>query len=90
MVWNLRENLPEPENYILDNFTFETVEECKIIDLGDREKYYIEKYNTYKNGYNSTAGGEDNCGESHPGHKLTKDDIIDIKFHDGITKAKVL
>ena len=26
-----------------------------------------------------TAGGEDNQGESHPKHKLTKEDIIDIR-----------
>lgn len=26
--------------------------------LGEKEKYYIQKYNTYENGYNSTLGGE--------------------------------
>lgn len=65
--------------YGIQNFTFEVIEECKITELGEKEKYYIELYDTYKNGYNSTAGGEDNCGDSHPGHKLTKDDVIDIR-----------
>ena len=65
--------------YGLENFTFEILEECQIVELGEKEKYYIEKYNSYKDGYNSTAGGESNCGESHPSHKLTKEDIIDIR-----------
>lgn len=65
--------------YGLNNFTFEVLEECKIEELSDKEKYYIEKYNTFKEGYNSTAGGEDNQGESHPRHKLIKEDIIDIR-----------
>lgn len=65
--------------YGIQNFTFEILEQCEIIELSKKEKYYIEKYDTFKNGYNSTAGGEDNCGESHPGHKLTKEDVIDIR-----------
>ena len=31
------------------------------------------------NGYNMTAGGENNQGESHPRHKLLEKDIIDIR-----------
>lgn len=55
------------------------LEECSTEELSEKEQYYIEKYNTYKNGYNLTAGGESNIGDSHPAHKLTKEDIIDIR-----------
>ena len=27
-----------------------------------------------------TAGGEDNQGESHPSHKLTESDVLDIRI----------
>ena len=40
------------------NFSFELIEECENSLLSEREQYWIQKYNTYKNGYNSTIGGE--------------------------------
>ena len=46
---------------ILQNFKFEIIEECKVEELSSREKYWINYYKTYSaNGYNATAGGEDN------------------------------
>lgn len=68
------------KKYGIKNFSFEILEECSVEELSEKEKYYIKKYDTYKNGYNMTLGGEDNKGESHPGHKLTKQDIIDIRI----------
>ena len=65
--------------YGIENFEFEVLEECEIEKLSEREQFYIEKYDTYHNGYNMTSGGESNIGEAHPGHKLTKEDIIDIR-----------
>ena len=65
--------------YGIDNFKFEVLEECSPEQLSDKEKYYIEKYDTYHNGYNMTTGGEDHHGESHPKHKLSKEDVIDIR-----------
>lgn len=65
--------------YGIDNFIFEVLEECKVEELGEKEQYYIKLYNTQQDGYNMTAGGEDNSGESHPRHKLTEEDIIDIR-----------
>lgn len=32
------------------------------LELCNLEKYYIQKYNSYKNGYNCTLGGEGNIG----------------------------
>lgn len=68
------------KKYGIENFTFEILEECPIAELGEKEKYYIAKYDTYKNGYNMTTGGEDNSGCGHPKHKLIDKDIIDIRI----------
>lgn len=38
-------------------FHIEQIEECDNSLLNDREKYWINFYNSYKNGYNSTPGG---------------------------------
>lgn len=67
------------QKYGIENFTFEVLEECEIENLGEREQFYIDKFQSNINGYNATAGGETNDGESHPGHKLLKQDVIDIR-----------
>ena len=46
--------------YGADNFIVEKLEECNIEDLNEREIYYIAKYNTFKDGYNLTIGGDGN------------------------------
>ena len=38
-------------------FHIEQIEECENSKLDEREKYWIEYYDSYKNGYNSTPGG---------------------------------
>lgn len=65
--------------YGIDNFSFEILEECSMEELNDKEQYYIKYYNTYPNQYNMTPGGQFNAEESHPSHKLTKQDVIDIR-----------
>ena len=49
--------------YGIENFQFEIIEQCPEDQLNEREKYWIEYYNTYMNhpnaqGYNMTRGGE--------------------------------
>lgn len=45
--------------YGIENFSFEIVEECKKDELSNKEKYWIEYYNTTPpNGYNLTKGGD--------------------------------
>ena len=44
--------------YGVDNFTFYVIETCDDEDVNQRETYWINKFNTYKDGYNSTLGGE--------------------------------
>lgn len=63
----------------LENFEFEVLEECNSDQLSEREEYWIAYYNTYPNQYNMTPGGQYNAGESHPSHKLTKQDVINIR-----------
>jgi len=41
----------------VDNFTFYVIETCNDDVVSEREKYWIEKFDTYHNGYNSTLGG---------------------------------
>jgi group I intron endonuclease len=43
--------------YGSDNFSFEVLEECDRDLLNEREMYWITFYDTFKNGYNQTAGG---------------------------------
>ena len=42
----------------LQNFSFEVLEECPKEQLNEKEKYYIELYDTYNFGYNSTKGNK--------------------------------
>lgn len=41
----------------LENFAFQLVEECEKDKLNNREKYYIDYYDSKNYGYNRTAGG---------------------------------
>lgn len=43
--------------YGIENFECETIEQVSNEQLDDREKYWIEYYDSYFNGYNSTLGG---------------------------------
>lgn len=47
-----------------------------------KEITYISKYDTFKNGYNETPGGEgvkDNSGERHPKASLTNEEVFYIR-----------
>ena len=46
--------------YGRDNFSFEVILTCSKEELNSNEKYYVTKYNSYKDGYNMTFGGNDN------------------------------
>lgn len=43
--------------YGLQNFTFEILELCPIEELNEKEIFYIERYDSFLKGYNSTPGG---------------------------------
>lgn len=40
------------------NFKIDTLEECSIAELNDKEIYWITKLDTFNSGYNMTLGGE--------------------------------
>lgn len=44
--------------YGKENFIIEQIEECNDEIVNEREIFWINFYNTYKNGYNCTLGGE--------------------------------
>ena len=44
--------------YGIENFIIEEIEEVDVKELSIREIYWIEYYNSYKNGYNATLGGD--------------------------------
>lgn len=50
------------KKYGPDNFTQEILEEISNPSkLDEKERYWINHYDTFKNGYNSTTGGEGGC-----------------------------
>ena len=68
--------------YGLINFSFDIIEECDINILNEREKYWIDFYNSTNRdiGYNILSGGDGHGpNEKHPNHKLTEQDVIDIR-----------
>ena len=48
--------------YGIDNMCFEIVEECDPSICLEREQYYINLFDTYKNGYNSRQNASNNGG----------------------------
>lgn len=73
--------------YGRNNFSIELLEECSIEDLNTREQYWINRYDSYNNGYNLTLGGQDSNYFNL--HRL--EDTVDIKkFKEYIIEFKPL
>ena len=70
------------DKYGIDNFDFEVIEDLTE-NYNEREKYWIQYYNTLlPNGYNIEPGGEEpplNIGENSPYAEHTKQQIEEIK-----------
>ena len=69
--------------YGFSDFVFQVIEDNIISDevLNEREKYWIEYYNSYYDGYNSTLGGD--VG-------LRRDDLVIVAlFHEGYTTKEI-
>lgn len=62
--------------YGIENFTFSILEECKISDLNEKERYWVSYYDSFFNGYNQTPGG-DGGNSSNP--ELIMNIINDLK-----------
>jgi len=50
------------DKYGKNRFVFEVLERCREEDLSDKEMFFINKYNSFGNGYNLTAGGDGAAG----------------------------
>lgn len=59
--------------YGIDSFTFEIIEECTAEERHDKEYEYIKEYQAVEIGYNAQGL------EKHPNHKLTIDEVKDIR-----------
>lgn len=70
--------------YGINNFIIGIIEECDCKVLNEKEKYYIEKFDTYKNGLNSTLGGEGTSGWKHT--KETKEKIKEKRRKQVLTE----
>lgn len=46
------------KKYGIQNFQFEIIEECNKQKLNQRERYWIQYYDSYNSGYNLTPGGD--------------------------------
>lgn len=70
------------DKYGINNFDFEVIEDLTE-NYNEREKYWIQYYNTLlPNGYNIELGGEEpplNIGENSPYAEHTKQQIEEIK-----------
>lgn len=79
------------KKYGIDNFLFEIIEECSKEQLDEKEIYYIEYYNSYRDGYNQTTGGQE--GNSNNCIKISKEDIeiiYDLLINNlGITQRQI-
>lgn len=83
-----RENRPlysAMRKYGKENFTIEMLEECERESLSNREIFWIDKLNTYKEGYNATRGGEGSI-------KIDENEVVRLyeKYKRGSIVAKVL
>lgn len=66
-----------------ENFYLEILEECEKELLNEREKYWIQYFNSYKDGYNGTEGGDflnsDTSGEKNGRALLSEEDVYYIR-----------
>lgn len=64
----------------IHNFELITIEECNDLSLNEKEKYYIELYDSKYNGYNETFGGKG---------KPFVDEIIEMEIINIYTNNKI-
>lgn len=61
--------------YGKENFVIESLEKCDPTLLNEREKYYISYFDSYRNGYNSTEGGQGGVKPLQTSEKIQKEVI---------------
>lgn len=63
------------KKYGINNFNIEEVEKCSEEEVNKKERYWIEQYGSFKNGYNATLGGD--------GKRYADYDLIYSLWQDG-------
>jgi group I intron endonuclease len=73
--------------YGIENFNIELIEECDVKVIYEREKHFINEFNTFNIGLNSTIGGEGCLGYKHSKEIREKisSTIKDGRSHKGKT-----
>ena len=69
--------------YGINNFSFEILELCDESLLREKEIEWINKLDAINSGYNEKNSFQPELktiGEEHPNHKLTEQDVIDIRI----------
>lgn len=61
--------------YGVQNFRFEIIEKCEDHLLNEREEYWIEYYNSFIQGYNSTRGGQLNGGYKY---NIDNEELVEL------------
>lgn len=67
-------------------FTFEVIDQCESrVEIEQKEIYWIEYYNSYREGYNKTSGGFlkgcwDCQGEKNPRAQFSAEDVANIRY----------
>lgn len=67
------------------SFDYEVLEEKDFYtreELNERERFWVDHYDSYTNGYNMNSGGVyvTEVGENHPMAKLTEKEVLEIKY----------
>lgn len=83
--------------YGLDNFSFDVLEECDKESLSEREIFWVDKLNSYSQGYNATIGGDlpplsaRLSGEQHGMSKLKESDVLmcRVLYSKGFESRKI-
>lgn len=76
--------------YGIDAFEYNVLEtDIENDAVDDRERYWIQKYDSYKNGYNETLGGKGMYGVKHKPESLVKmkNRVVTTKTRQLISKA---
>ena len=73
--------------YGIENFNIELIQECDVKVIYEREKHFINEYDTFNIGLNSTIGGEGCLGYKHSKEIREKisSTIKDGRSHKGKT-----
>lgn len=64
------------DKYGIENFSVRQLEEVETSKLDEREIYWIQYYDTYRQGYNSTLGGTQCSFDDYPSVKITENNLL--------------